>query len=347
VVVVGTAVVGTLVVGAGFAVASYLGGGGTQPEEVLPGDTIAYAKVDLDPAMSQKTAALSLLQRFPDLDDGEGSDLTGTLLSPLLEDGTYGLDFETDIEPWLGDRIAVAAVPAPGADLGMTAVTALAVDDDRVMADALRAARDDADFGFAVRDGYVLLAESQDTADRLADDERTLADDADFAGDREALGGDRIAVAWADLPAAQTALAASPAFAEVTGGMGLDGEEFSGRLILGVHAEADALVMEGLDFSVSDVGPGPQADGPTQLVHELPEDTLAALSMSDLGELATTAWEKADASGALQEELESLGFRHGARRRRLRLRHRRHHLTGHGRGRRRPRGHRPVPRRGR
>jgi hypothetical protein len=59
---------GALVLGGtGYAVASDVSGGGAQPEEALPADALAFAKLDLDPAASQKAAVASLLDEFPDL----------------------------------------------------------------------------------------------------------------------------------------------------------------------------------------------------------------------------------------------------------------------------------------
>jgi hypothetical protein len=104
--------------GTGYAVASYLSGGGPQPVEVLPADTLAFAKLDLDPAADQEAdqeaAVAPLLQQFPDLGaGGDDGDLRSTLVTPLLEENPWGLSYDGDVEPWLGDRMAVAAVPSP------------------------------------------------------------------------------------------------------------------------------------------------------------------------------------------------------------------------------------------
>ncbi len=101
--------------GTGYAAASYLSGGGPQPEEVLPADTLAVAKLDLDPAAGQKAAMASLLAKFPDLaTSGDEGDLRSALVTPLLEDDSWGLSYDRDVEPWLGDRMAVRRSPTPG-----------------------------------------------------------------------------------------------------------------------------------------------------------------------------------------------------------------------------------------
>jgi hypothetical protein len=302
--VVAAVVAGVLVLGgAGYAVAEYLSGGGTQPEEVLPADTLAFVRLDLDPAAGQKMALMGLLEEFPDLDaEGDGA-LEQRLLDPLLDLGGITLDYAADVEPWLGDRLAVAAVPAEGTEAGVAPVLALAVDDMTRMADTLDRVQESTAFGFAVRDGYVLITDTQERADGLVAAEDTLADDADFTGDRAALDGDQIALAWADLSAAQDALAAAaPGSVTVTAPL-------TGRLILGLHVEADAVEVVGLDFSASDVRV--PAGEPTRLVQDLPEDTLAALAVAGVGDQVVAAWEEFEAAGApaeFEEALDQLGL---------------------------------------
>ncbi len=178
------------------------------------------------------------------------------------------------MQPWLGARMAVAVVPAEEAEAGVVPVAALAVTDDERMTEALTRAQQGADFGFALRDDYVLITDTQERAESIAAAEETLADDADFAGDRDALGGDQIALAWADLSAAQGVLERRRAGCRRACSAA---QELSGRVILGVHAEDDAVEMVGLDFGVSDFGvPTQRADAPGA---GPPRDTLAALSV--------------------------------------------------------------------
>ncbi len=304
---IGATVAGALVIGgAGYAVASFLSGGGPQPEDVLPSDTIAFVKLDLDPAAGQKTAAMSLLEKFPALGDGV-DDVREDLVGQLLEVSDADLSYQQDVEPWLGDRMAVAAVPDAESDGGVAPVLVLAVDDQQAMGDTLREVRDRLGVGFAVRDDFLLVAQDQETADRIAAEESRLSEDGRYAGDLDALGGDQIAVAWADLSAAQNLFGA--ALGEAAGGLAT--QPLSGRVILGVHADDDALELVGMDFSVSDVGPGPRPTEPTELIQNLPDGTLGAVSVSGAGETVVRAYEQFAEGGTLAEmeqQLASLGL---------------------------------------
>ena len=293
--------------GTGYAVASYVSGGGPPPEELLPADTVAFAKLDLDPAANQKAAVSSLLEKFPDLETGgDDGDLRSTLITPLLEDNPWGLAYDSDVEPWLGDRMAVAAVPDPGSEAGVAPVVVLAVTDPDAMTDRLGAV-EDPEFAFAVRDDYVLISQTQETVDRLAATESTLAEDEDYTGDLAALDGDQIAVAWADLAGLEDVLGEAMAPA----GTGFGGEPLTGRMVLGVHAQSDALEVEGLARGVTVSTQSVAATEPTRLVLDLPEDTLAALSVSGLGDAAAEAWTSAEGTGVppeIKEELAALGL---------------------------------------
>lgn len=295
--------------GGGYAVAAYLSGGGPQPQDVLPDTTLAFVSLDFDPAMGQKAEVVSLLEKFPALEDAP-EDLRGDLLEGLFDDSGLDVDYARDVEPWLGDRMALAAVPAPESEVGVAPVLALAVSDQEAMAESLARLQGTADFGYAVRDDYVLVALDQATADRVAGAETVLADDSDYSADEDALGGDHVAMAWADLGSVQGFLGEAMAAAG-GGGLGLSGQDLSGRAILGLRAEDEALVLEGLDVGASDLGPLAGAGEPTQLARDLPEDALAAFAVGGLGEALVGQWAQLEESGALagaEEQVASLGL---------------------------------------
>ena len=97
--------------GAGAYAWQKLDGGGKQPHDVLPSSVVAYARVDADPSASQKIAILRLVRKFPELAKELGiKDVDQDVRKPLLKDLVEGcdLDYDKDVEPWLGDRIGVA-----------------------------------------------------------------------------------------------------------------------------------------------------------------------------------------------------------------------------------------------
>ena len=292
---IGAAAAGVVLLGgAGFAVAAYLSGGGAQPEEALPADTIGVVKLDLDPAAGQKAAVASLMGKFPAL-DGAG-DIRQSAVDGLLDLTDAQLDFDEDVDPWLGDRMAVALVPDEDSDAGIAPVLVLAVDDQQAMGDTLRELGDDLGYGHAVRDDFLLLAETQEIADRVAAEESRLSETERYRADLAALDGDQIAVAWADLSALQQQLGTT---LEDDGIVSLDETfaDLSGRVVYGLHAQSDALEIVGMDFTSSDVGPGPRSTEPTRLVQALPKNTVVAVSAGGLGDMLIDRWDEVEASG--------------------------------------------------
>ena len=96
-----------------------------------------------------------------------------------------------------------------------------------------------------------------------------------------------------------------------TVGAGVGGQPFSGRVVLGVHAESDALEVEGLSRGATAPAGSTAATEPTRLVLDLPTDTVAALSISGLGDATADAWTSAEGAGVppeIQEQLAALGL---------------------------------------
>ena len=113
--------VGLVAVGVGaWAAYSFLTTG-PQPAEALPADTLGYVSIDLDPSGGQKIEALRTLNKFPAFEDEVGIDTDDDIRKAIfdeIQDEAHceGLDYGDDIEPWLGDRAAVAAVDIGGED---------------------------------------------------------------------------------------------------------------------------------------------------------------------------------------------------------------------------------------
>lgn len=120
--------------GAGFAAGSVVGGGGTQPEDVLPDTVVAYADIDLDPAAQQKVNLVRLLGRFPDVEQKYGNEPdVRTVVVDWLVRGTKLED--ADVSAWIGDRVGVGVSWNEDAE-ALTPVAALQVtDEDAAVAD--------------------------------------------------------------------------------------------------------------------------------------------------------------------------------------------------------------------
>ena len=200
-----------LVAGSGAVFAwQALDGGGTQPHEVLPADAIGYVRLDLDPSAGQKIQAFRLLQKFPLFTEATGItdenvDLRELFIDELASATGCDIDFATDVEPWVGERIGAAMLPPSGDSTEPGYVVALQTGDqenataamDRIL--GCGGAGDEAGaIGRAYVDGYLLLTDTQDDADAYAAAaaDSSLADNAEFTEAMDLLGEQGIASAW-------------------------------------------------------------------------------------------------------------------------------------------------------
>jgi hypothetical protein len=348
--------VGAVVAG-GLAAGSFLSGDGTQPEDVLPASTIGFLKVDLNPPVGQKINVLRLMEKLPDV-DRRGDDLKRTVVEALLEDSGLDLAYGKDVEPWLGDRVAVGAVPsleersedpvAPLVVIQFTDEQAMRAALDRAeqtqiashadthswvddTADGAETARpgtdpatgnpvdpvgpvhpDDYDpFDYAVRDGYVIISEHQQQVDAAAVATTVLSEVATFAADKTAVeGSDQIVLGWVDVAALYATVPEDEKsqFAETFGSA-----KPAGRVVMGVHAESNAIEAVGRSFDLEAAGTQAMAAGGpgTGLVLDLPETTDVAFSVTGLGTVAADLWERYGQESAwdLGSEAEAMGLR--------------------------------------
>ena len=221
-----------LLIGGGVAVLALAGGGvwawtaffsqGPQPAEALPDSTLAYVSIDLDPPGQQKVEAIKTLRKFPAFRDEIGldtdDDVRKEIFSSLQDEGLCeDVDYDDDVEPWLGDRAAFALVdqgkdrPAPvfvvqikdqdEAEDGLEKLTACATD---------AAGSEDDLGGYAFNGDWVVLAETEGIAQDVVDaaGDGSLSDDGDYAKWTEAAGDPGIVTMYAAPEAGEALLAA-------------------------------------------------------------------------------------------------------------------------------------------
>jgi Protein of unknown function (DUF3352) len=180
------------VVGVAAATAAVFGamwyfGTGPQPAEALPDSTIAYVSIDIDPSGKQLLEAKDVLEKFPAWTDEKISsrkDLREAVFDEVLADAPCDLDYNDDVEPWLGDRAAAALV-----DLGEDRVPVVVVQvKDADKAEDAFAKFNDCDpgggetAGWAISGEWAVLAESEDIATQVAEDaqDHPLSKDDDY-----------------------------------------------------------------------------------------------------------------------------------------------------------------------
>ncbi|MEV0594182.1 DUF3352 domain-containing protein [Nonomuraea cavernae] len=279
--------------GAVWAVGA-IGGGGTQPHEVLPAAAVAYVRFDLDPAANQKVALFQLARKFAVTKDSfSGEDPRQALFEAIKKSdkSVADIDFAKDVDPWLGSRIGMAVLPpAAGAKEPGVAV-AVQVKDEALAKAGIAKLMSGEKIGVAFRDDYALLAATQAEADKYAIAEGSLADNSDFSDDLDALGEQGILSFWGHLGKLGE-LAKSGMTADQTKMLGqVKNARFTGALRFdSAYVELAGAVrgLEGL------------TDGDPQSANlsTLPATTAGALSISGLDQIITKQWAEIEQSAA-------------------------------------------------
>jgi hypothetical protein len=182
-------VLGLGVVGVGAWSALSFFATGAQPSEALPGSTLGYLSIDLDPSGSQKIEAIRTLRKFPAFREQvglqAGDDVRRKIFDEIQQQAPCeGLDYADDIEPWLGDRAAVAAVETGGQQPAPVLVVQV-TDEGRAEKGlgALASCANASDgAGWAIGNGWAVVAETDKIAERVVADAEAapLSDDAEF-----------------------------------------------------------------------------------------------------------------------------------------------------------------------
>lgn len=290
---VGAGAVGLLaVVGGGAFAWTQLSGGGAQPHDVLPDDTIAYVRVDADPSAGQKIEFFRLLREVPELgdflkdelglDDAEDLDLRKVIVEEAFSD--CDLTYDEDVAPWIGDRF--------GAGLRV-------VDDEPVPIITVQVKNEadaedgiaklfgcgDEEYGIDFLDGYAILAPTQDDVDDAVEaaTEKSLADDETFAGDFDALGDQGILSAWGSFRGLDPYVD------------NIDPENIFGLQDALAEVDSFAIALRAQNRTIELAGVGRSATDLTEpkgagLGH-LPDDTLLGFSAAGVGDEVSANWD--------------------------------------------------------
>ncbi|MFI5429905.1 DUF3352 domain-containing protein [Aeromicrobium sp. UC242_57] len=191
------------------------------------------------------------------------------------------VDYDSDIKPWLGDRVGVG-----GSLTDKSFTIAVQTTDEKKSREGIKKlfACGNEDYGIAYLDGYAILSESQATVDKSikATAKATLGDSAKFTKDFDQLGNQGIASAWADF----TALADSP---EAKDMFGTELAEFKKADSMAATLRVDDNALELAAISKS----GDTEPASTASLAKLPADTVLGLSVAGVGDEVAKNFESA------------------------------------------------------
>jgi hypothetical protein len=315
--VVGVLGVAAIAVAGTLAYQTFFGSAEDDAVRLVPVDAVAYGSVFLDPSTNQKRAIGDLLEKFP---QAPNADEARSKLVELLDRGLAEIDmnFEDDIDPWLGDQIAGwAQLPddlglqsgssAPASADTTPAAFMIASDDDEAALEFIETASANSEHELSDKsyegadymvnkadgsaagmvDGFLVIGTEMGfkAVVDVSSGEDSLSDSETFTDATDELTEDRLATFYFDGAAFVDALekgGGAPPGAFESGGFGLFGGSLSptaGALFV----ESDKVVVETTSEPGDDEGEElPEiSDG---LLPDLPGDSWGAFGLSDLGD---------------------------------------------------------------
>ncbi|MDT0327920.1 hypothetical protein [Nocardiopsis lambiniae] len=317
----GTAVV--LMAGTVWATVSLVSFGGPQPEEVLPGSSLAFGKVDLAIDGSQAIELLEFVERLPaevtEQTDTPDGDMTGLFAEVFVDAFPESSPSQDRVEEWIGQRVGFSVWPVSGdaeveEGAGVAVAVALAVEDPRkAEEDFAGIAAEEEDLAYSVDGDYLVFTHSDaalSDLERQIDEHGSLADNDVFSEDVSGVASGSLAVAWADLGAAMEI----EAFArEFESELSTETADFSGRATASVRVDGEYLEarMDAFAFEVNEADLSWLSEAPGESVNalgDLPDNTVIAVGASGLDQALIEAYDSEEipffSSSGEQQEFE-------------------------------------------
>lgn len=278
-------------------VAGYLflfSAGADRAAALAPANSAFYVNLYLQPSNGQQMNLSGLIGRLPGFADEASLDEKVDQIVQNLLSGS-GLDYRTQVKPWLGDQVAIAGRPGSADPAEMETVAIAEVRDAEAARASVAEVVGDSDETFraesyggvdlqvgdtatyAFVDEMLVIGTSVDEVHAVIDASGgadSLADRADFRAAMDALPADHLASAFVD-------------FVALTDAAGVDGDVAEARTASAVLvAERDGLRVSGSAPLVAaddaSAAAAPASSQPSTLAQWMPSDTVAEAALFGL-----------------------------------------------------------------
>jgi hypothetical protein len=247
----------------------------------IPRDSIAAMSANLSPGGNETVEVLKFFRKFPEIASrSTGSTISDGLLKPLF-DNAPGVDFNTDIKPWLGSHISIAAEPQNGS---MHPVAAIEVtNQDKARTALTKYLRGQSDVGWVFHGDYAIISDSTADAQYAAAHigGSGLKGSGNYSSDIKDVPSDSVLNAWIDVKAALRFGQSQHALPNVPMA------KLPDRMAIGLRFENSTadLIYRVIGGKVTD---SKTLMGPK--VGALPSDTSFAIGITDGNTILANAW---------------------------------------------------------
>jgi hypothetical protein len=302
-----TAALALVVAGCGGSSSSSDGSGG-DPATLAPAGVPVYIEGTVRPEGSLKASIESLASKVAGITDPGGL-IVSALENEASSEGEE-LDYEKEVEPWLGDNAGLFLQEYDGEDFQGYGIAIESTDTgatqafvDKQSKDGKAGSYEGTDFQInhdgtvvGVIGDYLAVAEDEKSFEAMVDanDGESLADDESFSSSLGEVPSESLADAFVDIGA----------LVEESGGT-IDAEAQQFLETAGINAKeatAVASIVPGadqieIDVSTNAVGDNPPSGDASELLASLPGGSFAAVAAADFGKSFGEAIDNLDKSG--------------------------------------------------
>jgi hypothetical protein len=309
-------VLAIVLAGGGFAAYHLLASKGGQPDAWAPANSLFYAKVDLDPSASAKVAAWRFEQNFPNAPKiASADDLRDALLEAAFRSNGK-VDYNTDVKPWLGDRVGLAVYP-DGHGTPQT-VGILAVKDAGKAKSSLAKINAGQQIGYSSQGSFVIIGETQAIVNEAVDAARkaNITSNADYSKDIAALKDERLVTGWWNAGATVKAMAPqmpTESRALLSSGA-LAGKLDKLQMAFGVRLQPHSVEVEARTFGVPATVAQAGHGNAGAALGNLPAGTVAGFALADperMLQQQLNSLQSGILGMGLQKQLQALGAQLG------------------------------------
>lgn len=290
--------------------------GGPQPETVLPGNSVAFGKVDLSIDGNQAIELMRFVDQLPDevteeIGDPEDGDMNEFFADAFTE--IYPDARQSSVEEWIGDRVGGAVWPTDNTeaseDTGVAGAVALAVENERLAEEEFDSLSTEYEMDYEIVQDFVLISYSGAALSDLQDqiDENGTLDGTDtFSSDMDSLPSGSIAAAWTDIGGLMEVEEVSQG---VQTDVGAEPVDVTGRMTASLRVDGDYLEARGDIFELQVDGENmawldSTSNEAIDAIGQLPESSVTAAGASGMDAALTEAYD----NGGLDFLLEDREF---------------------------------------
>lgn len=265
---------------------NFLGGATPAAAEGIPSNALAVFETNLNPSVADKLAVKNMAEKFPAMADSVkdvDGDYKKAMYQALFADAEEAPDY-SEVEPWLGDSLAVAILPSATPETTLTDPDVMLVIQvtDKAKAEAFMTKHGDGAQVTFMDDLMLVTQEGTPAPDAASIKDASLADSSEYTADMAKLGGSWLATGWVGNELFKQIVAQTSQEA------GVDAQVPNTRAAMGLKIEDGSAVMRAVSWSDQDVSKG----AATTFLGTLPSASLGALSFSLSDSAHTLLWEQ-------------------------------------------------------